>query len=522
MRSWQKMLKELTIRPKTISTRKHDPIPIEKEWSRPLSPKKVREVLSKSSDAIFRDFVLQGKESVPCTLAVVDGLVDKHLLDQFVLKALMVDSAGRPELLQLTLSTAVETIEKSLAPANEIKKITEMGEAIDAILSGDAVLFFAEDKQALVIGARGWVNRGVNVPSTESIVRGPREGFTETLRINTSLIRRKIKHPSLRLVSLKIGDLTKTDVIVVYIENVASSDVVAEVLKRLGRIKVDGILASGYLEQMIEDNPYSPFPQIAYTERPDTFAAELLEGRVGILVDGTPIALNVPAIFVQFMQVSEDYYERTLIMILVRFIRFAGMGIALLAPSVYIAATTFHQEILPSSLALSIAAGREGVPFPALLEALSMIIILEILQEAGLRLPKPVGSTISIVGALVIGEAAVKASLVSPLMVIIVGITAVSSYAIPAYDMAITVRLLRLPLLLLAGFLGFFGVSIGLYALLIHALTLRSFGVPYLSPIAPLRIRALLQDVFAVAPLWAQKRRPMLIDTDEPKSGRKK
>ncbi len=516
------MLKELTIRPKIKRIRKHVPTPIEQEWSQPLSAKQVREVLSKSSDVIFRDFVIQGKEVVPCSLVVVDGLVDKHLLDQFVLKAIMVDSAGRPELAQMTITTALETIQNSLAPANEIKKITEMGEAIDAILSGDAVLFFAQTQEALVIGARGWVNRGVTEPETESIVRGPREGFSETLRINTSLLRRKIKHPSLRLVSLKIGDMTRTDVIVTYIENIASSDVISEVLKRLGRIKIDGVLESAYLESMIEDNPYSPFPQIAYTERPDAFASELLEGKVGILVDGTPIALTVPAVFWQFLQVSEDYYERAMIMILVRFIRFVGTAIALLAPSIYIAATTFHQEILPTSMALSISSGREGVPFPALMEALLMIISLEILQEAGLRLPKPIGQTIGIVGALVIGDAAVKASLVSPIMVIIVGLTAVSSYAIPTYNMAIAVRLIRIPLTILAGFTGFFGVSVALYGLLIHVLSLRSFGVPYFSPLAPLRIRALLQDVFVVAPIWALKRRPNLIDTDEPKSGRKK
>ncbi len=523
MRSWLKMIKELTMREKNkISIRKHDPTPIEKEWSQPLSSSRIREVLSKSSDVIFRNFIIQGKEAVPCMLIMVDGLVDKHLLDQFVLKALMVDSSGRLELTQMTLKTALETVEKSLAPANEIKKIAELGEAIDAILSGDAVLFFAQTQEALVIGARGWVNRGVTEPETETVVRGPREGFSETLRINTSLLRRKIKHPSLRIVSLKIGAMTRTDVVVTYIENIASLDVISEVLKRLSRIKIDGVLESAYLEEMIEDNPYSPFPQVAYTERPDALAAELLEGKVGIIVDGTPIALTVPAVFWQFLQVSEDYYERAMIMILVRFIRFVGITFALLAPSVYIAATTFHQEILPTSMALSIAAGREGVPFPALMEALLMIIILEILQEAGLRLPKPIGQTIGIVGALVIGDAAVKASLVSPIMVIIVGITAVSSYAIPAYDMAIAVRLIRIPLTIIAGTTGFFGVAVALYGLLIHVLCLRSFGVPYFSPLAPLRVRALLQDVFVTAPIWGQKRRPNLIDTNEPKSGRKK
>lgn len=521
MRSWKKMLKQLTVRPQKRQIRKTPPMPADQARPEPVSAQNVREILSKSSDIIFRDFVLKGQEDIPCLIVYVDGLTDKQLIDQFILKVLMVDLAGEPEITQMTQANALDTVLKRLAPASEMKTIKTTGDALDAILSGDCVLFFGEFPEALVIGVRDWPNRGVVEPQTESIVRGPREGFTETLRTNTTLLRRKIKHPSLRIVSLKIGELTRTDVVVAYIENLAKPDVISEVLKRLSRIKVDGVLESAYIEEMIEDVPYSPFPQIANTERPDVFAADLLEGKVGILVDGTPIALTMPAVLIQFNQVSEDYYERAMIVILIRFIRYLGIVIALVAPSAYIAATTFHQEILPTSLALSIAAGREGVPFPALLEALMMTLALEILQEAGLRLPKPIGQTIGIVGALVIGDAAVKASLVSPIMVIIIGLTAISSYAIPSYDLAIAVRLIRFPLMILAGMLGFYGISVGLYLLLIHLLSLRSFGTPYLSPIAPMRIRNLLQDVFVVAPLWALKRRPQLIDTDQPRSGGK-
>lgn len=522
MRSFLKMFRELIVRPETRRIRKPPSLPGDQEWFQPLTGSRVKGLLDKSSDIVFREFVLQGKEEIPCLLAYVDGLTDKNLIDHYILKILMVDFSGEPELAQATEKTIVKTVFQRLAPASELKKVKLLGEALDGVLGGDAVLFFGEQHEALVIGVRNWPNRGVQEPETESVVRGPREGFSETLRTNTTLLRRKIKHPSFRIISLKLGNLTRTDVVVVYIEGLAKPDVISEVLKRLSRVKMDGVLESAYLEEMIEDVPYSPFPQISYTERPDVLAADLLEGKVGILVDGTPISLSVPVVLAQFLQTGEDYYERAMIVILIRFVRYLGLAIALLAPSIYIAVTTFHQEILPTNLALSVAAGREGVPFPALLEALMMTVALEILMEAGLRLPKPIGQTIGIVGALVIGDAAVKASLVSPIMVIIIGLTAISSYSIPAFDLGIAIRLFRIPLMILAGSLGFFGMGVGLYALLIHLVSLRSFGYPYLSPFAPLRLRTLLQDTFVRAPWWAMRHRPNLIDTDRPRSGGKR
>ena len=521
MPSWLKMFKDLTVRPKVRQIRKPPSYSFDEDMNKPLCGQTVKEILSKSSDVVFREFFLQGKERIPCMLVAVDGLVDKNQLDFFVLKTLMVDLVGHPEMAQLTIANVVDKTLQSILPGLEYRKVSKMGDAIDAILSGDAVIFFGESKEALVFGARGWANSGINEPVSETVIKGPHEGFTETLRINTSLLRRKIKHPSLRLISLKLGDLTNTDLVVAYMDKIASPDIVSEVLRRLSKIKMDGVLGNGYIEEMIEDFPYSPFPQIAYTERPDVLAGKLLEGKVGIILDGTPIVLVVPAILTQFLNVNEDYYQRAMTAILFRFVRYVGAMVAVLAPSVYIAVTTFHQEIIPTDLLMSISAGRQGVPFPALLEALTMTVVLEILQEAGLRLPKPIGQTIGIVGALIMGDAAVKASLVSPLMVIVIGITAVASYAIQYYDLSLAVRLTRFPLMILAGSLGFFGVSVGLYAGLIHLLSLRSFGVPYTSPFAPLRIRALLQDTFVRAPWWAMKRRPQLLDVDDSRSGGK-
>lgn len=522
MRSWWKMIKDITVRPKgerkilTAPAYDHDA-----DMDNPLSGAKVKEILSHSSDIVFREFFLQGKERIPCLLAAVDGMVDKNQLDLFILKTLMVDLAGHPEMAELTLKNAVDKTLQDILPGLEFRKISKMGEAIDAILSGDAVIFFGDTAEALVFGARGWSSRGVSEPVAETIVKGPREGFSETLRINTSLVRRKIKHPSLKIISTKLGNITNTDVAVVYIDKIASQDVVDEVFRRLGTINMDAMLENGYIEEFIEDNPYSPFPQIAFTERPDVLAAKLLEGKVGIIVDGTPIVLTVPAVFSQFLNVNEDYYQRAMVAVLARFVRYIGFFIALIAPSIYIAITNFHQEIIPTDLLMSISAARQGVPFPAIVEALGMMLILELLQEAGLRLPKPIGSTIGIVGAIVIGDAAVKASLVSPLMVIIIALTAITSYAIPTYDLSLAVRLIRFPFMILAGTLGFFGVSVGLYLLTIHLLRMRSFGVPYLSPFAPMRPRSLLQDTLVRLPWWALKNRPQLLDVEEPHSRQK-
>ncbi|NMA69703.1 MAG: spore germination protein [Desulfitobacterium sp.] len=516
------MFKELTIRSHVKKVRKSPELPIDQEWDKPISFFEIKKELEKSTDIVFRRFKVRGKEDVPCALGVVDGLIDKHLLDAFVLRILMVEGVADPIFREINRKNIVDMLLDVFTPANEIKKINTMGEAVDAILSGDAVLFVEEGKEALVISARGWETRGIATPENEAAIRGPKEAFNESLRTNTSLLRRKIKHPSLRIIAMKIGELTRTDLVIVYVEKLASQDVVKEVQDRLERVKIGGLVAGDVLEEFIEDFPYSPFPQVNVTERPDIVASDLLEGRVVVLVDGTPTALVVPATLNKFMQVNEDYYERAMIVILVRFIRYLGAVIAVLAPSLYIAITNFHQELLPTNLALSIAASREATPFPALIEAFLMLTVLEILQEAGLRLPKPIGQTIGIVGALVIGDAAVKASLVSPIQVIVIGITAVSSYAIPSYDLAIAIRLLRLPLMIMAGTMGFFGLGIGMYFVLIHLLKLRSFGTPYLSPIAPFKVRAFLQDTFVRAPWWALKKRPQLIDIEDPNSkGRK-
>lgn len=298
---------------------------------------------------------------------------------------------------------------------------------------------------------------------------------------------------------LKLGEKSKTDVCIVYLKSIANPELIKEIKARLNRIKIDAILESGYIEQFIEDAPYSIFPTVSNSEKPDKIVAKLLDGRAAILIDGTPFVLVVPMVFIETFQSVEDYYSRPYLASIMRIIRFLSYIISTLGPALYVALTVFHQELIPTSLLISIAEGRERVPFPAILEAWLMIFTFDILREAGIRLPKAVGQTIGIVGALVLGQASVEAGLISPIMVIVVSATAIASFAVPAQTDSGTI--LRYIFLALAGIAGGFGVIMGLLVTLIHLTSLRSFGTPYLWPIAPLNLSA-LKDVFIRMPLW--------------------
>jgi spore germination protein KA len=317
---------------------------------------------------------------------------------------------------------------------------------------------------------------------------------------------------------MKIGSVSKTDVSIVYIKGIAKDEIVKEIRSRLDRIEIDSILESGYIEQLIEDQSMTTFPTLYHTERPDMVAGNLLEGRVAIVVNGTPFVLLAPTVFIQFFQSVEDYYGRADIATALRFLRILIFFISIIGPASYIAGTTFHQEMIPTQLLIAIAAQRETVPFPAFIEALIMEVAFEILREAGVRMPRAVGSAISIVGALVIGQAAVQAGIVSPAMVIVVAITAIANFATPAFAIAISARLLRFIFMVAAATFGFYGIMLGILLLAVHLTSIRSFGVPYLAPMAPL-IPANLGDTIVRLPMWAQKTRPKLIASKKNRVG---
>jgi len=473
----------------------------------------VRERLGESRDVVTRSFT-SGNGRVRLAILYIDGMVDRKLLSDNIIHPLQDSNQLQRYYKELKPSNAFQMIQELVVSGSEVAIAPDLTQALKQVLSGDTALMVDGEEKILIFGTRFWAMRAVTEPETESAVRGPREGFTETLRVNTSLLRRRIRHEKLRLETMRAGRRTGTDIVIAYIDDLVNPQVLAEVRQRIAAIDTDAILESGYIEEFIEDTPWCVFPQIEHTERVDKAAAAILEGRVVIMTDNTPLTLIVPTFFFQFLQAAEDYYERPFIGIALRMLRLFVMNVALLLPATYVAVITFHQEMLPTPLLLSIAAAREGIPMPAVAEALLMEATFEVLREAGVRLPKTVGQAVSIVGGLVVGDAAIRAGLVSPSMVIIVATTAISTFAIPAFSASIALRLLRFPLLFLGGIMGLYGVMFGLLAILIHLAGLQSFGVPYLTPLAHGTALDALKT-FARPPWWLALWRPKALGTPD-------
>jgi hypothetical protein len=463
----------------------------------------LKDLFINCSDFITRPIYINGKPKI--MLFYLDGLTDTKTVNSIFLKPMMFN--GLPDGLN-KIETIGEIVEQQLFANTAVKTVSELKAIVDSLLKGDLCVLVEGEAKALIADMKGAEQRSIEEPSTEVVIRGPKDGFTESLRTNTSLLRKRIRSTRLKLEALTIGKLSQTDIAIVYIEGIASEPLVEEVRKRLNQIEIDGVLESEYIEEFIEDAPFTPFPQIENTERPDIVTANLLEGRVAILVDNTPFALIVPMTFWSGLQAAEDYYERFIYTTFIRFVRYIMYNTAIFLPSLYVALTTYHPKLLPTTLLISVAAAREGTPFPAIIEALIMELVFEGLREAGIRLPKAIGSAISIVGALVIGQAAVQAGIVSAPMVIVVATTGIASFSIPRYNLGTAIRMIRFPMLILAGIFGLYGIAIGFIALTIHLVNLRSFGVPYFTPVAP-QIPSDLKDVFMRAPRWANQYGPL-------------
>ncbi|NLX64642.1 MAG: spore germination protein [Clostridiaceae bacterium] len=490
----------------------HDTEP-DKEYNEPISPdleknlEIIKGIFRDSSDVTIHDFNFGHDRKFKGALIFIDNLADKDEIHKNILQPLMYGELLLRNNVDIDF-TKVDAIRKNLISMTDNSKVSTISDLLDNLLAGAAILLIKGSKEALAIKPGKRESRSIEEPGTEAVVRGPREGFIENVNVNISLIRRKIKDTDLCVEKFVIGEKSKTDVYIVYIKSLANPKLIEEIRRRLKRIKIDAVLESGYIEQFIEDSPYSIFPTISNSEKPDKVAAKMLEGRAAILVDGTPFALVVPMVFIESFQSVEDYYARPFFASVIRIIRFLSYIISTLGPAIYVALTVFHQELIPTQLLISISEGRERVPFPAILEAFLMLFAFDLLREAGVRLPKPVGQTVGIVGALVLGQASVEAGLISPIMVIVVSATAIASFAVPSQTDSGTV--LRYIYLILAGISGGFGVIMGLLATLLHLASLRSFGTPYLWPIVPLNLSG-LKDVFIRMPLWTLSKRPEAI-----------
>ncbi|WP_364152582.1 spore germination protein [Paenibacillus sp. LPE1-1-1.1] len=458
----------------------------------------LRQLFLDGSDLIFHEF--HSKDGLGMAIVYIEGMADIKEIDSQLLAPLQNHSISD---LERGWSAVLPHIAISA-----YQTVNSMQEAVDYISAGNAVMLIDGQASGVSFSIPHWVMRAIDEPLAETVVRGPREGFVETLRVNTSMLRRRLQTPAFKLKPITLGRYTKTACAIAYIEGIVDPGLVDELEQRLKKIDVDGIIDSNLIEEMIEDEPLSPFPQLHATERPDVVCAGLLEGRVALLVNGTPFSLIAPATLFSLMKSPEDYYQRAIVATGIRWLRFFLGLMAVFMPSIYVAVLSFHQEMIPTSLLFTISKSREQIPFPALVEALLMEVTFEALREAGIRLPKQVGSAVSIVGALVIGQAAISAGIVSSPMIMVVAITGVASFLIPNYSLALAMRLIRFPIMLCAGVLGLYGIVLAALLIVIHMLTIRSFGVPFLSPIAPMQTDQLKDTLLIRSPRWAMSTRP--------------
>lgn len=466
---------------------------------------RLSEIFSCCSDFMHREISCGKKRSIRILVAYINGFVDKRILNQDVIHPIL-DFISNTELHEG--NRIFEQLTECIVINSDIKEVNDMGQAVDGILSGEALLFIDGENKALVIGVKAPQGRQVEEPDTEASIRGAKEGFVENLLTNMTLIRKRIKNPNLKMEMMQLGKQTKTDVCICYIKGIANEEIVREVRERLKKIKTDAILDTGIIEQYISDSRLSLFPTVGNSEKCDKLAGKLLEGRVAIFCDGTPYVLTVPYLFIESIQTTDDYYDHAYFATFMRLLRLMALLVSNLLPAMYVALVSFHHTVIPFKLMITLAASRQGIPFSPFTEAILMIIALELLREAGVRMPKPIGQALSIVGAIVLGEASVAAGIASNLMVIIIAITAICSFVVPPLIRA--TMLLRFAFLAAANFLGFLGISFVAVAVLTHLCSLRSFGVPYMTPFSPLTFSD-LKDSFIVVPIWAMVTRPRIM-----------
>ncbi len=454
----------------------------------------VKQLFNLTPDLIIRT-ISMGQARNSAALVYLSSLVNKDLISNHILRELIHCTPDKQSGINVMVSAGDYSVE------------TEWKQIVQAILQGDSVLFVDGLPNVYIFDTKGWPQRAIEDSAVEASLRGAHQGFVETGIQNIALIRRYIPNLHLKIKEYTIGERGKTKISILYLADVANPEILEKLETKINQIQTDAVLNTGELVEFIEDHPYSPFPQFLLTERPDTVASHLLQGRFAVVVDLSPNVLIAPATFVSFFQSIDDYSTRWLIASFIRSLRFLALIIALFLPAMYIALISFNYEVIPMQFILSIAETRARVPFPPIMEAILMEVTIEMMREAGIRLPAPIGQTVGIVGGIIIGQAAVQAGIVSNIMVIVVASTAIASFIIPNYDMGASLRLLRFPIMLVASMFGLVGIICSAIALAAHFVTLESLGTPYASPLAPWRFTD-MKDVFVRFPRWAMKRRP--------------
>lgn len=437
---------------------------------------RVQQLCSGCDDIIIRPMRLGSGERVRCLVVYIEAAVSNMMLEDSVIGKLL------NHLWELGEAEIQKAVAEDGLGISDVKELETMEEVLAALLAGNAIFFLEGYTRALKIGSKGYPGMGVPKADSEKGLRGSKEAFSESVKINTALVRKRVRTTNLKVEELFVGERSNTLLALVYMEELAYPGLVEHIRSCLTQIRTDGILDSGIVEQMTKEAWYSPFPQFQTTERPDRAAAAVLDGRILVLCDNTPVGLLLPTTFNSLMQTGDDYYGHFEIASLLRVVRYLSVFLAFSLPGLYLAVTGFHPQILPTNLVLSMAEARRGVPFPAMAEVLLIEISFELMREAGLRMPGPIGNMIGIVGGLIIGQAAVTANLISPIIVIIDALTALGSFSIPNEELSEAFRLLKYGMIFLCGFFGLYGFAVGWLALLIHLAGLKSFGIPYLMP----------------------------------------
>lgn len=481
-----------------------------------LTTANVEEMLKSSSDIVFRKLHINGREDLPVTMVFIDGVVDKKATDDDVLKPLFQES-----ILSRCGSTSeiISMIEYGAIYHASVEVRRSFFECVNDIIDGSIALIFDDDKTAVTFEIKGFQEREISEPTGENVIKGSKDSFVENLRTNTATIRMKIKNARLVIEEKKIGKQTATRIAIMYIRGLTNAHIVEELKKRLDSLKIDAVLSTGVIEEAVADNKLSPFPQVITTERPDKFCSNIVEGRVGLMIDGIPVAIIVPGTFGAFLQAPEDYSQNFIVNSIIRMMRYALMFVTLFLPGFYISVSSFHIEMLPTDLALAITASKEGVPFLTFIEVLFMLLAFEVLVEAGLRLPKNIGQAVSVVGAVVVGRAAADARLVSPAVVVIIAVTAISAFTMPNQDFSNALRIWRFIFAVFSSIIGLYGLSIGAILLLIHLARMEVFGVPYLSPFAGGEGKNMEDAVFRF-PFASHNKRPLNLRTTNKKRRR--
>nr|WP_081926882.1 spore germination protein [Pseudobacteroides cellulosolvens] len=464
----------------------------------------IQNIFSGDEMLVTRRFQNKHLEEAKCCVLYFEGMVNNEILNENIIQPILSNNLAE----EINSGNLLEELQCKVIASNNVKITDGLDNIVSSVIDGDTIFLLEGYNIAMIINSKGWKSRPISEPQSARVVRGPREGFTESINDNLSLIRRKIKNPDMKYRFKELGERTRTKICICYIEGLALESIINELERRLDKMEIDAILDSGYIQEYIRDEPFSPFETIGASERPDVIAAKLLEGRVALFVDGSPFVLTVPFVLAEATQSNEDYYNNYIFSTINRIFRTSSTILGISIPSLFLAVTTYHQEMLPTHLLLSIAASREGVPFPTVLSLIGMLLIFDVLREAGARMPSTIGEAMNIVGTLVLGQAAVEAKLVSAPVVIITALTGILT--LMNKNLITMAMIFRFLFIIATSVLGIYGFILGFIALLIHLMSIRSFGVPYTLGLTSLKNHN-GQDIWIRAPWWTMTLRPKII-----------